>query len=171
MARPAQGGAALKSSAPAAKPQSQPKRLEVAPQPATARRSISDIGTLLAVGLFLGFLALAALHALLVENQAALDDLVEQNQQRQEDIDQLQAEIAYLDSPEGLADQAESAGLVPSAELVVLRTPAAGLLTPPGDDPFSLQASGWTSAGTADSPAAGLPEPPAGVPAPGNRGE
>ena len=169
MARRAQGGAALKSAAPAAEPQRQPRRLEVAQQPAAARRSISDVGTLLALGLFVACMALAGLHAVLVENQASLDDLIEQNQQRQELIDQLQAQIAYLDSPEGLADQAESAGLVPSADLVVLGPVAPGLLAPPGDDPFSLRASGWTPAATADSPASEGPEP-SGVAASGNRG-
>ena len=115
-------------------------------------------------------MALAALHAVLVENQAALDDLIEQNQLRRELIDQLQAQIAYLDSPEGLAEQAESAGLVPSADLVVLGPVAPGLLAPPGEDPFLLQASGWTPARTADSEAAAPPEPTAGVAAPGNPG-
>lgn len=174
MAPRSQGGAALRSSAPAAKPEQQGRqkqRLEVAQQPATARRSISDVGTLLALGLFVACLALAALHAVLVENQASLDNLIEQNQQRQEHIDTLQAEIAYLDSPEGLADQADSAGLVPAAELVVLRTVAPGLLAPPADDPFSLRASGWTPAEPVDPTAAGLFGPAAGAPAPGSQGE
>ena len=174
MAQRSQGGAALRSSAPAAKPEQQgrqKRQLEVAQQPATARRSISDVGTLLALGLFVACLALAALHAVLVENQASLDNLIEQNQQRQEHIDTLQAEIAYLDSPEGLADQADSAGLVPAAELVVLRTVAPGLLAPPEDDPFSLQASGWTPAEPVDPPADSDPDPAAGAPAPGSQGE
>ena len=88
-------------------------------------------------------LALAALHAVLVENQASLDDLIEQNEQRYERIEKLQAEIAYLDSPEGLADQAQSAGLVPAAELAVLTPVGPDRLPPPGADPFDLQSSGW----------------------------
>ena len=119
-------------------------RLRVAKPPAAARRSISDVGTLLALGLFAVCLALAALHAVLVENQASLDDLMERNQQRHERIDQLQAEVAYLDSPEGLAEQAQSVGLVPAADLVVLTPVGPGLLPSPGADPFSLQSSGWT---------------------------
>ena len=120
--------------------------LKVARSPVAARRSIGGIGTLVLLGLFAMCLALAALHAVLVENQATLDDLIERNQQRHERIDQLQAEIAYLDSPEGLADQADSAGLVPAAELVVLTPVGADRLPPPGADPFTLASSGWTPA-------------------------
>ena len=95
-------------------------------------------------------LALAALHAVLVENQASLDDLIQHNQQRRERIDQLQAEIAYLDSPEGLAEHAHSVGLVPAAELVVLTPLGPGLLPPPATDPFSLESSGWDPPSRAD---------------------
>ena len=120
--------------------------LKVARSPTAARRSIGGIGTLVLLGLFAMCLALAALHAVLVENQATLDDLIEHNQQRHQRIDQLQAEIAYLDSPEGLADQAHSAGLVPAAELVVLTPIGPDRLLPPGTDPFALASSGWTPA-------------------------
>lgn len=112
--------------------------LRVAKAPTTARRSIGDVGTLLAFGLFVVCLALAALHAVLVQNQAALDDLIGLNELRQDQVDQLQAEIAYLDSPEGLAGQALSAGLVPAAELVTLTPVGPGLLPAPPADPFGL---------------------------------
>ena len=101
---------------------------------------------MLVLGLFAVYLTLAALHAVLVEEQASLDDLIERNQQRHDRIDQLQAEIAYLDSPEGLAEQAHTVGLVPAAELVVLTPVGPGLLSPPADDPFDLESSGWTTA-------------------------
>ena len=168
MAPRAQGGAPLRSGAPAAKPERPRRSLKVAQQPASARRSILDISTLLALGLFAACLALAALHAVLVENQASLDDLIERNQQSQERIDQLQAEIAYLDSPEGLAEQADSVGLVPAAELVVLRPVAPDLLAPPADDPFSLESSGWVPDEPGEHPAADTSEPAAGAPGPGN---
>ena len=129
-----------------------------------ARRSIGDIGTLLALGLFAVCLALAALHAVLVGNQASLDDLIERNQQRQERVDQLHAEIAYLDSPEGLAEQARSAGLVPAAALVVINPIGPGLLPPPAADPFNLESSGWTPSATAEPPTLGPTAPAAGSP-------
>ena len=147
---------------PAARPERKSRELKVAKAPAAARRSISDVGTLLALGMFAVCLALAALHAVLVENQASLDDLIEHNQQRRERIDQLQAEIAYLDSPEGLADHARAVGLVPAAELVVLTPVEPGLLPPPAADPFSLESSGWEPPSHAD------PDNPAGsIQAPG----
>ena len=147
---------------PAARPERKSRELKVAKAPVAARRSVSDVGTLLALGMFAVCLALAALHAVLVENQASLDDLIEHNQQRRERIDQLQAEIAYLDSPEGLADHALSVGLVPAAELVVLTPVGPGLLPPPAADPFSLESSGWEPPPHAD------PDNPAGsIQAPG----
>ena len=129
---------------PASRPERPSPDLKVAASPSRTRRSIGGIGTLVALGLFAVCLALAALHAVLVENQAALDDLIEQNEQRYEKIDELQAEIAYLDSPEGLAEQARAAGLVPSAELAVLTPVGPDRLPPPGTDPFALESSGWT---------------------------
>ena len=131
------------ASAPLPTPEARP--LAVARQPARARRSITDIGTLLALALFVACLAPAALHAVLVENQASLDDLVERNQRNIALIDQLQARVAVLDSPEGLAEQAAAAGLVPAVDLVAITPIAAGLLAPPGDDPFGLIAAGPAS--------------------------
>ena len=141
---------------PAPKTERPSPDLKVARSPDRTRRSIGGIGTVLALGLFGVCLALAALHAVLVENQAALDDLLGRNQQRYERIDKLQAEIAYLDSPEGLADQADSAGLVPSAELAVLTPVGPDQLAPPGEDPFDLESSGWSPARlTSEAPGRG----------------
>ncbi len=127
----------------ASRPEPSPN-LRVAPAPTGSRRSIGGIGTTAALGLFAVCLALAALHAVLVENQASLDDLIELNQQRYERIDQLQAEVAYLDSPEGLAEQAQSVGLVPAAALAVLTPLGPDRLPAPGADPFDLASAGWT---------------------------
>ena len=148
---------------PAASPVPKSRELKVAEAPAAARRSISDVGTLLALGMFAVCLALAALHAVLVENQASLDDLIEHNQQSRERIDQLQSEIAYLDSPEGLADHAHSVGLVPAAQLVVLTPVGPGLLPPPAADPFSLESSGFQPPSRADpaNPAGSIEAPEA----------
>lgn len=118
--------------------------LKVAPSPAAARRSIGRIVALAVLCLFAVGLALALLHPVVVGNQGSLDDLIEHNEQLYERIDQLQAEIAYLDSPEGLAEQAQSGGLVPAAELAVLTPVGPGRLPPPDADPFDLESSGWT---------------------------
>ena len=114
------------------------KRLKAVEEPEARKRSVLDVGTLLAFCLFAGCLFLAVLHAVLVENQARLDDLISGNRQRQQRVDQLLAEIAYLDSPEGLAEKAASAGLVPAAEVVTLARMRPGALAPPPADPFGL---------------------------------
>ncbi len=96
-------------------------------------------GTLAMVVLIVtALVALAALHAELVENQAALDEQLELNRLRSERVDELTARIAYLDSPEGLTEQARAAGLVPAAELVTLAPISPGALPPPAADPFGL---------------------------------
>jgi len=113
-------------------------RLRAVPPAKGYRRSVGDVITLLAFCLFLGLMILAGLHAFLVQNQARLDDLIAENQDRQERIEQLLAEIAYLDSPEGVAEQAASVGLVPAAEIITLVPLASGALPGPEADPFSL---------------------------------
>ncbi|MCY4069029.1 MAG: hypothetical protein OXE79_07990 [Acidimicrobiaceae bacterium] len=131
-----------------------------APKASKARavqRSLGGSATVALFSLFAACLALAALHAVLVENQASLDDLVQQNQLSRERLHQLQAEVAHLDSPEGLTVQAQAAGLVPAAELVVLAPLAPGRLLPPGDDPFGLAASGVLQSPEVGRPAAAPP--------------
>jgi len=138
------------AAAPAASPQRRSPNLKVATQPqrpevskaGARRRSLGGATTLVLFGFFAVCLALAALHAVLVENQASLDELIQQNELNRERLQQLRAEVAYLDSPEGLTVQAQMTGLVPAAELVVLDPIAPGRLSPPGDDPFGLAQSG-----------------------------
>lgn len=164
MAPRAQGRAAQPATGtPSSRPERKPRDLKVAEAPAAGRRSITDVGTLLALGMFAVCLALAALHAVLVENQASLDDLIERNEQSRERINQLQAEIAFLDSPEGLAEHAHSVGLVPAAELVLLTPVGQGLLQPPVPDPFSLDFSGFQPTTTADTASSGGDTPTPGA--------
>ena len=164
MAPRAQGRAAQPATGtPPSRPERKPRDLKVAEAPAAGRRSITDVGTLLALGMFAVCLALAALHAVLVENQASLDDLIERNQQSRERIDQLQAQIAFLDSPEGLAEHAHSVGLVPAAELVLLTPVGSGLLPSPVADPFSLEFSGFQPSKAADTASSGGDTPTPGV--------
>ncbi len=85
-----------------------------------------------------GAFAVAWIHALLVHNQARLDEIHLANEQRQAEISRLQGEVAFLDSPEGVAEQATSGGLVPAVEVVTLARLADGALPPPGLDPFAL---------------------------------
>ena len=138
MATPARARSAPQPlrNAPAAKPAAS-RRLRVAER-ARPRQGLGGIGTLTIFALFAMSLALAVLHAVLVENQASLDDLAEQNGLRRERIESLLAAVAHLDSPNGLAEQAAAADLVPAPDLVTLVLPGAGLLPPPPADPFGL---------------------------------
>ena len=99
---------------------------------------VTDVSVRVGVSVFVGLLVLGILHGLEVQEQAQLDDLTAKNQQRLETIDQLVAEITYLDSPAGVAEQAAAVGLVPAAEVVTLSPVRTGVLAPPGPDPFRL---------------------------------
>ncbi len=103
--------------------------------------SVGALGSSLAVCLFVTLLALAGLHAVLVQAQAGLDDLVVENSIRHERVDQLLAEVAHLDSPEGVAEQATAAGLVAAPEVVTIAPLAPGSLAPPPPDPFGRTTS------------------------------
>ena len=107
-----------------------------------SKRSVGSFGTFAALLLFLALLGLAGLHAVLVQNQAELDDLVSANRARQERVDDLQGRIAILDSPAGVAEQAVGAGLVLAPEVVTLSPVASGVLGLPGPDPFGLIEAG-----------------------------
>ena len=151
MRSPARVGAALRVAETAApQPQRAPAALRGAERSRAGWRSLGDATTMLAVGLFAVCFGLALLHAVLVENQAALDNLHSLNQLRQEQIDRLKAEIAYLDSPEGVAGQAQSAGLVPAPDMAMLTPIGQGLLVPPGIDPFGLAQAGQSSSDPAE---------------------
>lgn len=118
-----------------------PRRAPVRPSlevvgPAESTRSVGVFGTAIAVFLFATLLALASLHAMLVQAQAGLDELVEENSARRERVDQLLAEVAHLDSPEGVAEQASAAGLVAAPEVVTIAPIAPGGLAPPPANPF-----------------------------------
>ncbi len=125
-------------------PKPKPAKLKAVPK-ARPRRSVGSFATFAALVLFLALLGLAGLHAVLVQNQAELDDLVSANRARGERVDELLGRIAILDSPAGVADQAVRAGLVLAPEVVTLSPVAAGVLGPSGPDPFGLIRAGlWT---------------------------
>lgn len=125
--------------APRRTPTSRP--LEVV-HPRNPPRSVGALGTAIGLFLFVTLLALAGLHAVLVQTQAGLDELGEQNALRRERIEQLVAEVAHLDSPEGVAEQAFASGLVAAPEVVTIAPLAPGALEPPPLDPFGLAAPG-----------------------------
>lgn len=127
----------VRGSSRAAMPLRDRRRLRVLESP-PSQRSLWGAGVLLVFCLFMGWLSLAALHAVLVQNQARLDGLIADNQTRRKKVDDLEAEIAHLDSPDGVSEQAVEAGLVPAAEPVTLSPVVPGALARPLEDPFGL---------------------------------
>ena len=83
-------------------------------------------------------MCLAGLHAVLVQNQAQLDEVIAENVMRREKIDSLLADIAYIDSPQGIQEQADALGLEPATQVATLIPVKFGELPPPGVDPFGL---------------------------------
>ena len=126
---------------PSPGPRREPRQ---APRPAPLRvvgpdvssPSVGALGSAIAAFLFATLLALAGLHAALVQAQAGLDDVVEQNGVRRDRVDELLAEVAHLDSPEGVAEQARGAGLLAAPEVVTIAPLAPGALAAPPPDPF-----------------------------------
>lgn len=139
MASQAAGASARASAAPAQRralrraPASPPLRVVRSEETA---RSVGVFGTAIAVFLFGTLLGLAALHATLVQAQAGLDRIVAENGARRERVDELLAEVAHLDSPEGVAEQALAAGLVAAPEVVTIAPLAPGALDAPTASPF-----------------------------------
>ena len=109
-------------------------------------RSVGVLGSVITVFLFATLLTLAGLHAALVQAQAGLDTVVEENGVRRERVDHLLAEVAHLDSPEGVAEQAAAAGLVAAPEVVTIAPLAPGALAAPSPDPFGPSFSLVTTA-------------------------
>ena len=156
MATSRTAGASARSG-PSPAPRRAPRRTPAPPplrvvKPNDSARSVGMLGSALAVVLFATLLALAALHAALVQAQAGLDSLVEENGVRRERVDQLLAEVAHLDSPEGVAEQADAAGLIAAPEVVAIAPLAPGALAAPSLDPFG---SGISLIATAPEVASG----------------
>lgn len=139
-ARSASAAARSTTARRAARPATPARPLRVV-KPTRTSRSVGALGTFVALALFATLLALAALHAALVQTQAGLDELVTENAARRERVDELLAEIAHLDSPAGVAEQARSAGLVAVPEIGSIAPIRPGALAPPGPDPFGLRAA------------------------------
>lgn len=126
------------------------RRAAPAPRPAPGRaplrvvrpddraRTVGAIGTIVAGFFFLVLLALAGLHAVVVQTQAELDDVNADIASLEElRVDTL-AERAWSESAVGLAANAEAAGYVPAAEVVNLHRVGPGELPPPASpDPFA----------------------------------
>lgn len=82
--------------------------------------------------------AVAGLFASDIETQAEIDAIKREIVELQETRIQALAQRAWYDSPEGLAETATGAGLVPAPEVARLVPLAPGRLLPPKEtDPFT----------------------------------
>ncbi len=80
----------------------------------------------------------AGLFAGDIQTQAEIDQIKREITELQEKRIEVLAERAWHDSPEGLAETAVDAGLVPAAEVALLVPLAPGFLAPPDAvDPFT----------------------------------
>ncbi|MEM8705479.1 MAG: hypothetical protein AAGE98_03430 [Actinomycetota bacterium] len=126
---------------PAARPSRQAQ-----PRPANLRvvrpdhriRVVGVLGTAVVVTFFAVLFIVAALHAVLVQTQAQIDAQRTANAEVQAELDAVVAELAKIDSPEGLEEWAIEAGLVPAPEVMILPPVSAGSLAPPASaNPFA----------------------------------
>ena len=96
------------------------------------------LGTSVVVALFAVLFVVAALHAVLVQTQAQIDAQRAANAAVQAELAAVTADLARVDSPEGLEQWAIDAGLVLAPEVVILSPVVPGTLAPPiSGDPFS----------------------------------
>lgn len=127
---------------PLVRPQSRPTpernqpRLRVV-APDEAIRGIGRFGSVLGALAFVGMLAIAALHAVLVQTQAEIDAQRNENAALQAQVDESVVTLAWIDSPEGLEAWAQQQGLVVAEETRPLAPVNPGELPPPTEaNPF-----------------------------------
>jgi cell division protein FtsL len=108
-------------------------RVVRAPRAGLGLRLSPRAGVLLTVLAFAALFAVAVCHALIIERQAALDELDESVATQQARYEELSLEVARLKSPERIKTEAtERLGMVPAGEVVFL-TPDEP--TPASDEP------------------------------------
>ena len=124
---------------PARRPNPQPRRTPLrVVQPDARIRVVGTMGTLVAVVMFVILFAIAGLHAVLVQTQAQLDAQRAANAALAEEVVDLEADLAWIESPAGVEEWAEAAGLVRAPGYAELSRVAPGqLAAPPPGDPFT----------------------------------
>lgn len=104
---------------------------------------VGALGTAVVVTFFGVLFAIAGLHAVLVQTQAQIDAQRATNAAVQEQLDEVVAHLAWIDTPEGLEHWARTSGLIEAPEVVSLAPiPAGTLAAPAPGDPFAGSTSG-----------------------------
>ena len=136
MAAPTQARRAV-----AARParQAQPRRADLrVVRPDHRVVVVGAVGTAVIISFFAVLIAVAGLHAVLVQTQAQIDAQRAANAQVQEELDDVVAALAWIDTPEGLEHWALTSGLIEAPEVVSLTPVAPGALpAPTSADPFA----------------------------------
>ena len=123
-----------------ATPRSAPLRVV---RPDDRVRTVGAIGSLVAGFFFVVMLALAGLHAVVVQTQAELDGVNADISALEEERVEALAARAWSASAIGQAETAVAAGFVPSARPAILSPVPPGALMPPVEaDPFAGGAAG-----------------------------
>ena len=124
---------------PARRPSPQPRRAPLrVVQPDARIRIVGTMGTLVVIALFGILFTIAGLHAVLVQTQARLDAQRAANATLVEEVVDLEAELAWLESPAGIEEWAEASGLVRAPGYAELAIVVPGqLAAPPAGDPFA----------------------------------
>jgi type II secretory pathway pseudopilin PulG len=99
---------------------------------------VGALGSAVVVTFFGVLFVIAGLHAVLVQTQAQIDAQRAANAEVQEQLDDVVAQLAWIDTPEGLEQWARTSGLIEAPEVVSLAPLPAGALAPPvSADPFA----------------------------------
>ena len=130
---------ARRSATPRSNRPAQPRRANLrVVRPDHRIRVVGAFGTGVVLALFAMLFIVASLHAVLVQTQAQIDAQRAANAEIQASVDTVTAELARIDSPEGLEAWALDAGLVQAPEVVILTPIAPGTLAAPAStDPFA----------------------------------
>ena len=73
---------------------------------------VGTLGSAVAITIFVVLFVIAGLHAVLVQTQAQIDAQRAANAQVQEELDDVVAALAWIDTPEGLEHWALTSGLI-----------------------------------------------------------
>jgi hypothetical protein len=114
--------------------------------PEARPRRVGVVVFLAGVALFGSLFGLAVFHAMLVQSQSTLDDLDGRLTEARGQSEELRLEIAELEAPDRILDEARDRGMIPADDVVVLDATDGA-----GDDAGSASTS---SAPTAGAPTA-----------------
>ena len=111
--------------APRPRPAERPDHLRVvAPSERVRRRLTPGMAVLGTAALFATLLAVAVAHTVLVEGQVRLDELDAQLVEEQARYQELRTEVAQLESPGRVVEEAQAEGMVAPQDLQYLQPPA-----------------------------------------------